>query len=335
MTFDRIIKTGIALAGGLFLFLVFTKGTGHFNNTVRKTTSIQPHNVSESDYNVTVIYGDDDRQDYNQVSDSGRKKLAESTVALFKADQVKVKDGKANLSTSNFGESYNLCPDEPFRDQPSGAFCSGSLVGPNTVMTAGHCVTNDAACTNTKFVFGFTITSPGANPTSVASNEVYGCARLVARKQENAGADFAIIELDRAVANHTPLKVNRTGNVSNKAPVFVIGHPAGLPTKVADGANVRDASPSGFFVANLDTYGGNSGSAVFNAVTGEIEGILVRGETDFVYDNERQCRKSNRVSNDAGRGEDVTKVSEVTQYIPKTVKGGNLLKSLGEIKSPF
>ncbi len=40
-----------------------------------------------------------------------------------------------------------------------------------------------------------------------------------------------------------------------------------------------------FFVANLDTYGGNSGSPVVDARTYVVEGILVRGEDDFVQND--------------------------------------------------
>ena len=36
------------------------------------------------------------------------------------------------------------------------------------------------------------------------------------------------------------------------------------------------------FMTNLDTFGGNSGSPVYNAKTHKVEGILVRGERDYV-----------------------------------------------------
>ncbi len=70
--------------------------------------------------------------------------------------------------------------------------------------------------------------------------------------------------------------------------LYVIGHPSGLPTKVADGAQVCTQKGT-HFSANLDTYGGNSGSAVFNAKTNEVVGILVRGANDYTYDMGRRC----------------------------------------------
>lgn len=261
-----------------------------------------------------VIYGPDDRIDLYQTDDARLKSLASSTVALFRASSIQSKDGVAALTTRTFGEEMGLCKEEPFFEQPTGAFCSGSLVAPDVIMTAGHCVPSADECASIKFVFGFAVKEKGAMPTSVPDGEVYGCKELLGREQDGGGADWALVRLDRAVDGHAPLKLNKRGAIAVKTPVFVVGHPSGLPTKIAGGANVRDASNPGFFVANLDTYGGNSGSAVFNAETGLVEGILVRGEQDFVYNG--SCRVSNKCPNDGCRGEDVTKISAVADKIP-------------------
>jgi S1-C subfamily serine protease len=220
-----------------------------------------------------VIYGEDNRVENYQASQALRA-LAASTVALVKKSELSNQRGFFVLGGDNFGSSYNLCSSEPFRDQTSGAFCSGSLVGPNLVMTAGHCITNSTDCANTSFVFDFALTSPSGENKSFPENSVYACSQIIKRELENSGADYALIELDRAVSGRSPLKVRRSGNVSAGDPLVVIGHPAGLPQKIAGGAVVR-AVQARHFVTNLDTYGGNSGSAVFNAATFEIEGILV------------------------------------------------------------
>ena len=79
---------------------------------------------------------------------------------------------------------------------------------------------------------------------------------------------------------------------------------------------VRSSGATGYFVANLDTYGGNSGSPIINAATGMLEGILVRGATDFVIDNVENCFRSNVYSNTGGRGEDVTKATVFAPHVP-------------------
>ena len=261
-----------------------------------------------------VIYGSDDRIDLYQTQNSKLRSLADSTVALMPARSVTAAGAVSNLDVEPYGTGNGLCKDEPFYDQVTAAFCSGSLVAPDIIMTAGHCITSQAACAGTKFVFGFAVKEKGKMPTSVATADVYGCSQLLGREQVNDGADWALVKLDRPVTGHAPLKLNMTGTIANKTPIVVIGHPAGLPTKIAGGSEVRDNSKNGYFVANLDTYGGNSGSAVFNAKTGLVEGILVRGETDYVYRG--GCRVSNVCSSDGCRGEDVTKVGEVTDKLP-------------------
>lgn len=280
--------------------------------------ALAPALASAQEVGGEVIYGRDDRIDLYQVESQKIKSLASSTVALFQSGSVESQGGLAKLSLEPYGEGMSLCQDEPFWEQKNGAFCSGSLVAPDVIMTAGHCVTSQSACEGIKFVFGWGITDKAAGtPESVPAGEVYGCRKLLGREQVGTGADWALVKLDRPVAGHQPLKLNRTGKIVNGTPLFVIGHPAGLPTKVAGGAKVRDDSKQGYVVANLDTYGGNSGSAVFNARSGLVEGILVRGENDYVWRG--SCRVSNKCDDDACRGEDVTRVSAVLPTLPTPI----------------
>lgn len=263
-----------------------------------------------------VIYGEDDRQDIYQVTNTRDLELADSTVVLMAAGKLTRSGDKFDIAAVTFEREFGLCASEPFKDQPSGGFCSGALVGEDLVITAGHCIENAEECASTRFVFGYAVTKEGQYPTSTSASEVVGCKEIIARKKEGAGADFALIRLDRSITNHKPLRVNRVGDLKVGDNVGVIGHPSGLPVKVSFGkSEVRNVSKPGYFITNLDTYGGNSGSAVFNTQSGLIEGILVRGETDFVFKN--GCRVSNVCSASGCRGEDVTKISELVNLIPE------------------
>ncbi|MDA8130210.1 MAG: serine protease [Elusimicrobia bacterium] len=275
------------------------------------------------------IYGADDRVDYFAAS-SDMQALSDSVVSLWKSASVEtLNPGGVRLKTMNFGDRLNLCPGEKFREQPIGAFCSGSLVGPDLVMTAGHCIKTDAQCKDTKFVFGYKVARAGGEAvTTMVAGEVYGCGKIVKRflggepgstnpAGQSLGPDFALVQLDRRVTGHTPLPINRSDNLRKGDGIFVIGHPVGLPLKVAGGATVRDYSKVGYFVADLDTFGGNSGSPVFNARTKKIEGILVRGDTDFVDGLGGTCTTMATYEQTGGRGEDVTKVSALSSSIPR------------------
>lgn len=260
------------------------------------------------------LYGQDNRKDLYQVKSPEILALADSTVALFESDKVSLRGGRAGLATESYAEAHNLCKTEPFREQRIGPFCSGSLVGPDLVLTAGHCVKRKRNCAATKIVFGFALRKAGELPESVPAGEVYGCAEIVERKLKKDGRDWELIRLDRPVKNHAPLSID-PDEASAGAPVLAIGHPNGLPAKVAGGAFVLDDKPKNYFTADLDTYHGNSGSPVFDARTGKIVGILASGEDDFeqaVEEDFRRfgsCNKSRVCTGDKCDGEEVTKVS--------------------------
>ncbi len=274
------------------------------------------------------IYGEDNRLDYFEMT-PGFQALSGSVVSLWKSSSVEtLNPGEVHLKTVNFGDRLNLCPGEKFREQPIGAFCSGSLVGPDLIMTAGHCIKTEAQCKDTKFVFGYRINRAGEEAvTTLPAGEVYSCGRIVKRFRageptpenpagQGLGADFALVQLDREVSGHRPLQINRDDDLKAGDPVFVIGHPVGLPLKVAGDATVRDYSRDGYFVTDLDTFGGNSGSPVFNSRTKKIEGILVRGDNDFLEDP-AGCATMATYEQTGGRGEDVTKIAALSPFIDK------------------
>lgn len=273
-----------------------------------------PQDNIRTELTENVIYGSDGRQDVYQASEA-LKHLADSTVALIKNADLSQQGASTLIAGKSFAQSYQLCSSEKFREQNTSAFCSGSLVGPDTIITAGHCITSQSDCVGTSFVFGFAVKSAGVLPAQVSSNEVYRCREIVHRVLQNTGEDYAVIKLDRAVTNHAVLKIRRSGETTVGDPLLVIGHPVGLPTKITTGGKVRSTANTGYLVTNLDTYGGNSGSAVFNAQTLEIEGILVRGEQDFV--SQGGCNVSKVCTDDSCRGEDVTRISVLRQYIPQ------------------
>lgn len=264
--------------------------------------------------NQKVIYGTDDRADIFQIDDPAILNDADSVVALFSVnDVVDNGDETSTLQTQNFGISNNLCNGEQFREQPTGAFCSGFLVAPDIIATAGHCV-NQSNVTTIRFIFGFRMLNASTAQTIISNEEIYRGVNLIGRQLTNNSADWALIRIDRPVCNHKIAQIRRIGSIADTQEIHVIGHPAGLPTKVAGNAAVRNNTSNAFFVANLDTYGGNSGSPVFNSNTHEVEGVLVRGETDFVSNG--RCNISLVCPSSGCRGEDCTRTTEFSGLVP-------------------
>ena len=261
-------------------------------------------------FTIDSIYGIDNRKDIYELSDSQLIGLSQSTVGLAHASALLAVDGGFSLQTQSYRDAMELCPEEKFIDQPSGVFCSGFLIAPDTIVTAGHCV-NSGTCVDTRFIFGFKMYDSASAATAFSNDQVYACASVSKREQNNGGADYAVVKLDRPVVGVEPLKLRTGGQIKPGEKLFIMGHPSGLPLKFADDASVRKVVGNDFLVADLDSYGGNSGSAVFNAKSLEVEGILVRGDEDFVYDQRRHCSKSKVCSQKGCRGEDVTLIGNV------------------------
>jgi V8-like Glu-specific endopeptidase len=148
--------------------------------------------------------------------------------------------------------------------------------------------------------------------------------------------DFAIIKLDRKVAGREPLKFRTAGKIADATKLLVIGNPTGLPTKISDGGKVLINSQSNVFVTNLDTFQGNSGSAVFDSTTGQVEGILIQGKTDYVPsissnpnsclvvnkcdETGKKCNAPSTYNNPEPAGETVFRIAPIAGKIQEVVK---------------
>jgi trypsin-like peptidase len=261
-----------------------------------------------------AIYGTDDRKDIRVVTDAKALRLADASVALVEAaDLTERPGGGFKLRTSSYMKDYNLCPNEPFAKQPLGCFCSGVLVGEDVIATAGHCVKSTADLAHIRFVFGFRMIDEQAARTEFPADDVYAGKEVIDRKLTSGATDWALVRLDRKAVGHKPVTLRATGKIPNAESIFVIGHPCGLPQKLAGSATVRNNGNQAFFVANLDTYGGNSGSPVFSESSYQLEGLLVRGQTDFVSTG--SCNVSLVFPTTGSGGEDVTRATEWAKLV--------------------
>lgn len=265
-----------------------------------------------------AVYGSDDRREWHQVKDENIRRLARASVAMFRGRDTQVTPTLIRLKTSTLGEDQGLCRGELFAAQSTGAFCSGTLVRDDVVLTAGHCVreiSQDAEVppiNELTFVFGYRIERPGdTGPSDLPPENIFKGKTVIKGEFDlDANRDWALVKLDRPVPASIaePIKAWRKTPITTGDKVFVIGYPNGLPMKYAPNAKVRDTSNPMYFVADLDTFGGNSGSGVYDEATNELAGVLVRGELDFVKDNAKGCMKVN-VCPKTCKGEEVTRIS--------------------------
>jgi hypothetical protein len=256
---------------------------------------------------MDVIYGDDNRMDVYESPDALLVEASRSTVAMIDTQNLRLTPSGYQIIGMTL-KDRGACSKERFAHQFSVAKCSGFLAAPNVIVTAGHCAKANTTCPTGKWVFDYKSASENKNSVIIPRSSVYSCKRILSRALDPVSKqDYTVIELDRAVTDRGPLPFRKTGSVNPGDSVAVIGHPVGLPTKISDHAAVRRVTPV-YFVANLDTYHGNSGSAVINTSTGVVEGILVRGDNDFVKDRSG-CQVSKVCPDDGCRGEDVTNIT--------------------------
>lgn len=267
-----------------------------------------------------VVYGTDDRIDVYAETNAQRRTWAASTCALVTSGRLQLRsDGTYLMSTAAFRPlGLTPCEGEPFATQPTAAFCTGWMAGDDIIVTAGHCY-DSSDISGTRFVFGFDMIDASTPDTTFSADQVYTGVAVLGHALAGDD-DYSVIRVDRRITapGAVAFPIRRSGVVPVGTAIGVIGHPSGLPKKLAFGSAtaVRSNTNTGYFVANLDTYGGNSGSPVINATTGVAEGILVRGESDYI--NDGGCGRTNTVSNTGGRGEDVSKTVRFMQFIPET-----------------
>lgn len=277
-------------------------------DTVLEWNRPQPARLEE------VIYGNDDRLDLYQVANPDLLKVAESTVGLVSRSALRDNGDTYTLVATTLQDRLGLCDGEPFGDQPSVVWCSGFLVAESMVVTAGHCMETFEDCLDVAIVFGYRMLDADTPVLTFPKSEVYFCGGIVGSQSLEDGRDWAVVQLDRGVPDREPLRIRRAGSVPAGQDLILIGHPVGLPVKVAGGARVRNNLPQYFFEANLDAYGGNSGSAVVNADTFTLEGILVAGEEDFVWQD--GCLVSNRCPDAGCEGEAVSRSTNFAHLVP-------------------
>ncbi len=289
--------------------------------------SYRPQFNKVSDFGV--VYGDDNRSEssIDQIIEHNPDLSYDEANALL--EMSKATAGMVDLGmdlSKNFDGSYNstkklrtlaerknLCSGENFSDEYTFPVCSGFLVGPDLLATAGHCV-NREDFKQKAWIFGYDYKfANNSNPT-FSPNQIYTVKEVILwEKNIYSLKDFALVRLDRPVLNVKPLKIRMAGKATKGERLAIIGHPSGLTTKISAEASILDDSEENRLKTNLDSFAGNSGSAVINLKTGVVEGILVSGADDYIE------KETNGTNDDDGYCQIVSmrKEEEGEEYITR------------------
>jgi hypothetical protein len=240
-----------------------------------------------------LVFDNDDRRDYFEVTDTAtHAALREAVVAVMPASLALDLAAQRADQLPTLGARINLCPNEPFGLQPSGAICSGVLLDWDLVLVARHCV-QDVPLRDLAVVFGFYLEEPSR--LAVTASDVYGIDVVVAAGDEDD--DYSWLRLEQAVASpHRPAAVY-TGSMALDlgTELTIMSSTAGVPIKIDQGARVFDSGlpERTHFVADSDTFQGSSGGGAFDAHLGLV-GILESGGRDYVR-TDAGCEVTRRV----------------------------------------
>ncbi len=231
------------------------------------------------------------------------RRHAERTCYLIGTAAIATRSaGRLRLHHATYGEYHSLCRDDPFWDQPvalerlDGAPTdfgyTGYLLDAQTVLTCWHGWEHFSARAQVA-VFGYArrdahgdplerpvahVLPVAAQPASDPGPAATGTSGI-ATPRGGSARDWVLLRLEHPVTHlgalaPPPLALPRAGRA-----VYTLGHPCGLPLKLADGARVL-AVEGATFRADLDTFTGNSGSPAFDAATHALVGLVLEGQKD-------------------------------------------------------
>lgn len=261
-----------------------------------------------------VISGSDDRREVYAEENAWMRSYAEqATAALVHNSFFETVNGRLYLDANGatLGYTQNLCVGEPFAEQPMQASCSGTLIDDDLILTAGHCVAQENACANYRWVFNNHYVAAGVRH-AIEPEDIFSCRRIEvisAGDFTRGESDYAIVRLDRsAVPRFQPAPLRRVGGPLDRGQhVKVVGFPDGIPAKIDTQGNAADdlcllpdgrliycntcVDPYGntvycewpdatrwnYFVASLDVFHGNSGSGVYESDGYTLAGVLIGG----------------------------------------------------------
>ncbi len=144
--------------------------------------------------------------------------------------------------------------------------------------------------------------------------------------------DWALVNVKSEYGRQKPLPFVsgcNTIEVVNNMQLYAMGHGQGLSKKYIFDGSIKGEDEDGFYLCNLDMFGGNSGSPIFDTDSHKVIGILSGGEWDYhLSDNEYCYEISTYNSGDGEKKEKVQSIAPIIQALnvedvilsPKTKK---------------
>ncbi len=160
-------------------------------------------------------------------------------------------------------------------------YCSGTLIGSNLFITAGHCI--DDHTTSEYVVMNF---EREPSSSTLRTEKPYRILKVLERNRVGfkGTVDYAILQLEGS-----PGLAWGTARIAKADPpkgsgLVLISHPDGDPKKIV-GGSVTGYGNYSIRYSNLDTLGGSSGGGLISTSSGELVGVHTNGGCGGVVDD--------------------------------------------------
>lgn len=245
-------------------------------------------------------YGEDNRIEFHDLKNKNLIKAAHAVAYQVDRPWLRGVTFAKYWKLKNYLlHDVGICSNERFATQPTTrSNCSGVLVAEDILLTMGNCLTKHY-CNNDLYywMFDYHVSTPNKINEKWRSRNFYKCKEIIKQVHNSqSGISYLLIRLKKKVKDRKPIAIDYS-DINEQEELTVMGHPQGLPLKIAKKAQAYDYDEN-HFTTNSDITGETKGSILVNTTTGKLRGFLLGGTKNFTDNIGEGCKRANPEEDD-------------------------------------
>lgn len=232
----------------------------------------------------------------HQGSSQNIQSYARMVVGFIDKQDLLLQQNRIRFKQTPLQQEYGMCAQQEIAQVPTSFFCSGVFLGSRYILTASHCI-EDTKCSDFAMIRN---AQPYQFQFGADRKDVFSCKHI----HHIHGYDLALIETNETYEGPYP-QMPALKTAAPEQQIFMLGHPLGIPLYLTRGQIEKTKKDR--YIARISAFEGNSGSPVFSQSTGNLIGVLVEGEDDFIEDEEQGCQRLVRCPHGECEGEVISR----------------------------